>query len=168
MKKIWFLIFLATCVQAQAQETPVATAVNSVAQPTPFPVIKNWNMATVPWDEWFKKNALVTDKGAYVHFFWNAQDAKSNFEGKDAKFRLADAALELVAQLHPSTSQADLAKVDIVYVLERDSYGEPKWDSLQRVVHFEFSRAQALKMLKDKTIWTEEKMKKFFNKLEFF
>ena len=160
MKIRMALLFLMLTSLAVAQE----------ATPTPFATIPEgqWKVADVPWDDWFKKNALVTDKGEYVHFFWNAQDAKANFEGKDRKYRLADSALELVAKLRPSSATADLCKIDIVYVLERDSYGMPKWDSLQRVAHFEFSLAKALKVLKGKTPWSEAGMKKVFTTLKFY
>jgi hypothetical protein len=106
MKIRMALLFLMLTSLAVAQE----------ATPTPFATIPEgqWKVADVPWDDWFKKNALVTDKGEYVHFFWNAQDAKANFEGKDRKYRLADSALELVAKLRPSSATADLCKIDIV------------------------------------------------------
>jgi hypothetical protein len=44
----------------------------------------------------------------------------------------------------------------------------PKWDSLQRVAHFEFSLAKALKVLKGKTPWSEAGMKKVFTTLKFY
>ena len=114
----------------------------SVVTPTAIAGPVQWTPKAVPWDAWFKKNTMVTDKTGYVHFFWNAQDFKVNFEVKDKKTRLAEAALQLVARLYPSGAKADLVKVDIVYVLERDNYGEPKWDSLQQVAHMEFSKAR--------------------------
>jgi hypothetical protein len=111
--------------------------------PTPTPLLKGkWIAAKVPWDLWFKNNALVTDKNEYVHFFWNANDFKANFEVKGKETRLADAAVYLVKSLFPADSKADLVKVDICYVLERDTYGLPKWDSLQRVAHMEFLRSK--------------------------
>lgn len=69
---------------------------------------------------------------------------------KDKKQRLAEAALQLVSRLYPADVKADQVKVDIVYVLERDSYGQPKWDSLQQVAHFEFLKSKALKLAKSK------------------
>jgi hypothetical protein len=140
------------------------------ATPTPFATLTTaqWKSTEVPWDDWFKKNVIATDKLDYVHYMWNAQDARSNFEGKDRKYRLADAAFQLVATQQPVSAKADLAKVDIVFVLERDSYGMPKWDSLQRVGHFEFSRAKAMKLLKAKKAWTDASLKKAFKAMEFF
>ncbi len=150
--------------------TVAAVVLAQDATPTPFATIPTgqWKTSSVPWDDWFPKNALVTDKGDYVHFFWNAEDAKENFAGKDRKDRLADSALELAAKLQPAGAKADLAKVDIVFVLERDSYGQPKWDSLQRVAHFEFSRAKALKVLNGKAAWTAAAMKKVFTVAQYF
>lgn len=160
MKIHFALLFLMLTSMALAQEST----------PTPFATILpgQWKTSEVPWDDWFKKNTLVTDKGDYVHFFWNAQDARANFEGKERKNRLADSALEMAAKLQPATATADLCKVDIVFVLERDSYGMPKWDSLQRVVHYEFSRAAALKKMKKSGSWTEAGMKKIFKACQFF
>ena len=137
------------------------------ATPTPT-VLQKWNVAKVPWDEWFKNNAQVTDKGEYVHFFWNAQDFKGNFEVKDKKIRLAEVALQMVSRLYPADAKADPVKVDIVYVLERDTYGLPKWDSLQQVAHLEFSKAHALKLAKPSKPLSEVLLKKLFDKFEIF
>lgn len=93
-----------------------------------------------PWPEWFAKNTVVTDKKAYVHFFWNANDVKSRFEGKDKESLLAQSARALVALSYPKGATADAMRVDIVFVAERDGYGMPKWDSMRRVAHLEFSK----------------------------
>jgi hypothetical protein len=136
--------------------------------PTPTPLLPGkWNSIKVPWDLWFKNNALVTDKTQYVHFFWNANDFKANFETKDRKQRLADAAVQLVAKLYPKGSKADLVKVDIVYVLERDDYGLPKWDSLQQVVHLEFLRSRLAKLRKVR-VFTDAVIQKSFQKFEVY
>jgi hypothetical protein len=160
LKKHWILLWGMMAAQVWAQETPVVTV---VATP-----IAKWSVSTVPWDDWFKNNALVTDKTDHVHFFWNAQDFKGNFEVKDKKFRLGEAALELVKRLYPADAKADLVKVDIVYVLERDSYGMPKWDSLQQVAHLEFLKSKALKAGKKKFGPTAAAMKKIFDKFELY
>jgi hypothetical protein len=166
--------------------TPTAETTVSDTQTKSAPtaqVIKNWTVASVPWDAWFEKNTLVTDKTEapwdynpadsgtyvpYVHFFWNAQDFKVNFELKDKKNRLAEAAIELVKRLYPKTAKADLMKVDIVYVLERDNYGMPSWDSLIRVAHLEFSRTLALKLSKKKESLNVNLQKKLFTQFDMF
>jgi hypothetical protein len=166
VKKYLFLVFILAA-SARAQETPAPTA-PPTGPGTPVAAITKWNNAQVPWDDWFKGNAMVTDKTEYVHFFWNAQDCKANFEVKDKKVRLAQAALELVKRLYPADAQADPVKVDIVYVLERDTYGQPKWDSLQQVAHFEFLKSKALKASGKKNSFSEAWMDKFFDKLEIY
>jgi hypothetical protein len=134
MKKWLIILFFLGVISAMAQSTP-----------TPTPLLPGkWAAAKIPWDLWFKKNNIVTDNTNYVEFFWNANDFKANFEVKDKDARLADAAVYLVKKLYPADSKADLVKVDIVYVLERDSYGMPKWDSLQQVTHIEFSRSKII------------------------
>jgi hypothetical protein len=172
MKKILvgvMFFFLTGMVWAQGVEPTATEASPTESVSTPVPqVLKKWAVAAVPWDGWFKKNALVTDKTEYVHFFWNAQDFKGNFEVKDKKVRLAEAALELVKRLYPKDATADLMKVDIVYVLERDDYGMPKWDSLQRVAHLEFSKVSALKLTKKKAALSEALMKKIFTQFDLF
>jgi hypothetical protein len=170
MKKLLALLIGLGVAQVWAQETAVSTP-GATAAGTPnsaVAVIEKWSESTVPWDDWFKSNAMITDKTDYVHFFWNAQDFKANFEVKDKKIRLAEAALELVKRLYPSDAKADQVKVDIVYVLERDSYGLPKWDSLQQVAHFEFLKSKALKPTKKKLVPTDAGMKKIFDKFEFY
>lgn len=94
----------------------------------------------------FEKSVLVTDKGAYVHMFWNAHDAAGALEGPDRRARLAVAAAQLTLDHFPAGATSDVAKVDIVFVKERNEYGQPKWDSLQKVAHFEMpvSRVKAL------------------------
>ena len=157
MKKIFPLILLFFVSFVWAESTP-----------TPTPLLPGkWGTIKIPWSLWFKKNALITDKTDYVHFFWNANDFKANFETKDKKHRLTAAAVQLVSQLYPKTAKADRVKVDIVYVLERDSYGDPKWDSLQQVAHFEFSRSKMTK-LKNVRVFTDAMIKKYFAKFEIF
>lgn len=170
MKRLLALLMGLSAAQVWAQETPVSTpgATTAVTPNSSVTIVEKWSVPTVPWDDWFKSNAMITDKIDYVHFFWNAQDFKANFEVKDKKVRLAEAALELVKRLYPADAKADMVKVDIVYVLERDSYGLPKWDSLQQVAHFEFLKSKALKPGKKKPIPTDAVMKKIFDKFEFY
>ena len=92
------------------------------------------------WPAWFAKNTVVTDKKAYVHFFWNANDVKDRFQGKDKDALLAEAARQLVALQYPKAATADAVRVDVVFVAERDEYGMPKWDTMKRVAHLEFSK----------------------------
>jgi hypothetical protein len=134
MKKILILVFVLT-----------ASVIHSESTPTPTPLLPGkWIAAKVPWDLWFKNNAHITDDTEYVHFFWNANDFKANFEVKDKKTRLADAAVYLVKNLYPDDSKTDLVKVDIVYVLERDEYGMPKWDTMKKVLHVEFLKSKVI------------------------
>ena len=94
------------------------------------------------WPAWFAKNTVVTDKKTYVHFFWNANDVKDRFStnGKDKDALLAEAARQLVALQYPKAATADAMRVDVVFVAERDEYGMPKWDTMKRVAHLEFSK----------------------------
>ena len=157
MKKWLVVLFFLTITPLMAQSTP-----------TPTPLLPGkWIAAKVPWDLWFKHNTIITDDSAYVHFFWDANDFKANFEVKDKESRLADAAIYLVKKAYPSSATADLVKVDIVYVLERDIYGEPKWDSMQQVLHVEFlrSKVMASKKLPDFSI---NKPDKVFDKFQIF
>ncbi len=157
MKKWVCFLFLLIAGPLLAQSTP-----------TPTPLLAGkWVAAKVPWDLWFKNNATATDKEEYVHFFWNANDFKANFEVKDKNQRLSDAAVYLVKKNFPVDSKADLVKVDIVYVLQRDDYGLPKWDSMQQVAHIEFSRSKLLggKKMPDFTFKAPEKV---FDKFQVF
>jgi hypothetical protein len=98
------------------------------------------------WDAWFKKNVMASDKGDYVHLFWNAQDVRTRFKGKSRVALLAQAARELATRQYPKAAKADLVKIDIVYVRERDEYGMPKWSTLERAAHLEGSKAALLKL----------------------
>jgi hypothetical protein len=112
--------------------------------PTPAPKVSE--TPEVPWTSWFAKNTMVTDKKSYVHFFWNAQDVRDKFAGPAKKELVARAAWELVRSLYPARATADLMKIDIVFVRERDNYGLPKWESLERVAHVELSREKVAAM----------------------
>ncbi len=94
------------------------------------------------WPAWFARNTVVTDKKTYVHFFWNANDVKDRFStnGKEKDALLAEAARQLVALQYPKAATADAMRVDVVFVAERDEYGMPKWDTMKRVAHLEFSK----------------------------
>jgi len=166
MRYLWIVViaFLTTGVFAQQDQSVPADQ----ATPAAPVVLPDWKVSKVPWDDWFKKNTTVTDKTDHVHFFWNAQDVKGNFEVKDKKQRLAQAALQLVARLYPDGAKSDEMRVDIVYVLERDTYGMPKWDSLQQVAHLEFSRSKTAKMAKNDKPLTDAQMKKAFTKFEIY
>jgi hypothetical protein len=97
---------------------------------------------TPAWPAWFSKNTVVTDKKTYVHFFWNANDVRDRFagNGKERDALLAEAARQLVALQYPKGATADAMRVDVVFVAQRDEYGMPKWDTMKRVAHMEFSK----------------------------
>jgi anaerobic selenocysteine-containing dehydrogenase len=100
-------------------------------------------LASLPWATWFEKNTTVSDKGAYVHILWDANAVRTRFEGKDKRALIAEAARQLALLRYPKTATADQIRVDIVFVTQRDEYGNPKWDTLQRVAHLELSRKLA-------------------------
>ena len=100
-------------------------------------------LADLPWSTWFEKNTTVSDKGTYVHILWDAYAVRSRFEDKDKRAFIAEAARQLTLLRYPKTASAEQMRVDIVFVTERDEYGSPKWDTLQRVAHLEFPRALA-------------------------
>jgi hypothetical protein len=86
---------------------------------------------------------MVTEKPAYVHILWNARDAEGYLEGKEKKRRLAEAARQLVLLRYPKGTR-DSVRIDVVFVKDRDQYGLPKWDTLQKIAHLEFLRSRLL------------------------
>ena len=96
--------------------------------------------AAIPWASWFEKTTTVADKKTYVHILWDAAAQKERIAGKEKRSLLAEAARQLVLLRYPAGASADAVRVDIVFVAERDEYGNPKWDSLERVAHVELSR----------------------------
>jgi hypothetical protein len=122
--------------------------------------------AAPDWPAWFAKNTTVTDKKSYVHFFWNANDVRSRFEGPGREARealVAEAARQLVVREYPAKATADRVRVDVVFVTERDAYGMPKWDSLKRVAHVEASRRKLLAAPQ-----TPEGLRKAFDRFELY
>jgi len=132
------LVFLAFSAQAGPTPTPAAT-------PVATPVATVNAKGAPEWEAWFKKNVMSSDKKIYVHIFWNAQDVKARFEGKVRVGMLAQAAVALTRLEYAKEATADIVKIDIVNVAERDEYGMPKWSSLKRIAHLEGSRAELLK-----------------------
>jgi hypothetical protein len=114
---------------------PLAVAPGAVATPGA--------LSGLPWPSWFEKNTMVSDKQTYVHILWDADAVRSRFEGKDKRAFIAEAARQLALLRYPRSASADQLRVDIVFVTQRDEYGSPKWDTLQRVAHLEFSRKLA-------------------------
>lgn len=129
---------------------------------TPVPAATPGGLAGLPWSSWFEKNTTVSDKRAYVHILWDANAVRSRFEGKDKRALIAEAARQLALLRYPKTASADQIRVDIVFVTQRDGYGNPKWDSLQRVAHLEFSRKRVAEAPPG------SKLKKAFDKFEVF
>lgn len=96
---------------------------------------------------WFEKNVTVTKKPGYVHVFWNAQEARAALGSPEKRVLLARAARRLAGTSVPA--DADLVKLDVVFVKERDSYGMPRWDSLERVAHLELRKGTLLEGWRD-------------------
>lgn len=118
-------------------------------------------LATLPWPSWFEKNTTVSDKKTYVHMMWDAEAVRGRFEGKDERAFIAEAARQLVRLRNPGNASPDAVRIDIVFVTERDEYGNPKWDTLQRVAHLEGSRKAVLEA-------SEADLEKAFAKFEIF
>ena len=132
-----------------AKVTPVMTATASAPA---FPAA------------WFDKNVIVTNKEGYVHVFWNAQEARGALTDPDKRVLLARAARRLAAE--KVRAGADLVKMDVVFVRERDRYGVPRWDTLEKVAHLEFSREALLEGLKEGAVPERAQMAKLFKVFE--
>lgn len=135
--------------------TPLATGTASVAAPANSP-------ALLP--AWFDKNVIVTNKGGYVHVFWNAQEARGPLTGPDKRVLLARVARKLAAEKVPAG--ADHVKMDVVFVRERDGYGMPRWDTLEKVAHLEFSRSALLDGLGEGVAPEKAQMARLFEVFE--
>ncbi len=124
--------------------------------------------ARAEWDVWFEKNVTVTDRKSYVHIFWNAANAVASLASGDRRSFALRAARQLAASRWPAGAAADLVKVDIVLVKERDRYGLPRWDTMKRVAHLEFSRARLLAALPKDTPALSPGELAIFTKIELF
>lgn len=110
---------------------------------------------------WFEKNVTVTKKSGYVHVFWNAQEARAALTPSRRRLLLARAARHLAVSAVPA--DADLVKLDVVFVSERDNYGMPRWDSLEKVGHLEFRKGALLAGWKEEaTVPTEPQLSRLF------
>lgn len=116
-----------------------ATAAGATSA-TPAPKAASAKLAGLPWSAWFEKTTTVSDKKAYVHFLWDANAVRGEFEGKEKLVLIAEAGRQLARLRYPAGASADQIRVDIVFITKRDGYGSPRWDSIQRLAHLEFSR----------------------------
>ncbi|MCM3876088.1 MAG: hypothetical protein NEA02_06675 [Thermoanaerobaculia bacterium] len=131
--------------------TPLVTAAASAAAATEAPAFPA---------AWFDKNVIVTNKDGYVHVFWNAQEARGQLTGPDKRVLLARVARKLAAE--KVKAGIDLVKMDVVFVRERDRYGMPRWDTLEKVAHLEFSREALLEGLKEGVVPEQAQMARLF------
>jgi hypothetical protein len=113
---------------------------------------------------WFDKNVIVTNKEGYVHVFWNAQEARDPLAGPDKRVLLARAARRLAAE--KVGAGVDRVKMDVVFVRERDRYGMPRWDTLEKIAHLEFSRRALLEGFKEGEVPEKAQMEKLFEVFE--
>lgn len=113
---------------------------------------------------WFDKNVIVTSKEGYVHVFWNAQEARGPLTGPDKRVLLARVARKLAAE--KVRAGVDHVKMDVVFVRERDRYGMPRWDTLEKVAHLEFSREALLEGLKEGIVPEKAQMARLFEVFE--
>ena len=138
-----------------AKATPAVTATASVAATATAPAFPA---------VWFDRNVIVTNKEGYVHVFWNAQEARGALAGPDKRVVLARAARRLAAE--KVKAGTGLVKMDVVFVRERDRYGMPRWDTLEKVAHIEFSREALLEGLKEGVVPEQAQLAKLFNVFE--
>jgi hypothetical protein len=101
-------------------------------------------LASLPWAIWFEKNTIVSDKKSYVHVLWDANAVRARFEGKDKAATIGEAGRQLARLQYPPGATADQVRVDVVFITKRDGYGNPRWDSIERLAHLEFSRKKLL------------------------
>lgn len=118
------------------------------------------------FDAWFAKNTLVTNKKTYVHVFWNAQEARTSLQGEAKRSLIARAARRLVVTQFPKKATTDRVKLDVVFVRDRDSYGMPRWETLEKVAHLEFSRAKLLAGLAEGAVPSELEIGALFDVFE--
>lgn len=113
---------------------------------------------------WFDKNVIVTSKQGYVHVFWNAQEARGALAGPDKRALMARVARKLTGE--KVRAGIDRVKMDIVFVKERDQYGMPRWNTLEKVAHLEFSRKALLEGLGEDAVPGKEQIAKLFDVFE--
>lgn len=80
------------------------------------------------------KDVLCTPKPAWLHVLVDVFPARKDLQDPQAPWQgLALAAAVYARGLHP---KAMTLSVDLVEFPERDSYGEPRWESVRKLAHF--------------------------------
>jgi hypothetical protein len=121
-----------------------ALAPNPAPPATPRPDTGSGGLASLPWATWLEKNTIVSDKKSYIHVLWDANAVRARFEGKGKSATISEAGRQLARLRYPPGATADQVRVDIVFITKRDGYGNPRWDSIERLAHLEFSRKKLL------------------------
>lgn len=157
-------LFLAPMFAAAAPAAPRATPLATVTPLARAAAPEAPAVAPAFPAAWFDKNVIVTSKEGYVHVFWNAQEAREPLAGPDKRVLLARAARKLAAE--KVGAGVDRVKMDVVFVRERDRYGMPRWDTLEKVAHLEFSRGALLEGLKEGAVPEKAQVAKLFEVFE--
>lgn len=140
-RRFLLLVLIALICLAALAAAPPGPASPSV---TPGAKSRSQSPAALPWSDWFEKNTTISDKKTYVHFLWDANAVRGQFEGSPMRGRIAEAGRQLARLRYPTGASADQIRMDIVFITKRDGYGNPRWDSIQRLAHLEFSRKKLL------------------------
>lgn len=118
----------------KAQATPTATSVPSSE------IISSAPHNTSTWTKaWTDKYVIITPKSGYIHVLIDGETLRSSLEGSGMHSAVALDALQLAQSSGLLDPASDLIKLDVVLFKNRDNYGAPMWDSMQRLAHLEFS-----------------------------
>ena len=112
-----------------------ATPLSHIEQTTPSLSSSTRDVWT---KEWMAKYVIANSKPDYVFAMIDAETLHSQLESHHSS--IAQMAFNLVHFFSFPKNASDLVKLDIVFFKNRDSYGAPLWDSVERIGHFEFSR----------------------------
>jgi hypothetical protein len=120
---------------------------------------------TKPWMDKYVKAYPRTDN---VYVLIDAETLHAKLEGSGNHAAVAREALELLRCLPLPAGSPDLVKLDVVYFKDRDSYGAPLWDSVERLGHLEFSRKALVQASPGAFAKGEADWKGLFLKAQFF
>lgn len=77
-------------------------------------------------------DVIVSPKSGYVHVLWNVASKHAAVDGPKGRTLIPGLVARLVTEWVTKDAPSEV-RVDVVVVLERDSYGRPRWDGLRKV-----------------------------------
>ena len=127
-------------------------------------LINSLNQITAPYSnqeksECLKTASTMTEKPDYAYILINTLKctySESDLKNEQQLFFIATYSTILAEKY---TTLPNIAKLDIAKIKDQDSYGRPRWDTIEKIAHIELKVDQLKSLLKQEVKPTIEELK---------